>query len=389
MPDYSDLDPNGWWPHKKHTVGQRLGQVFTAGIYNPDDRYASALNKKRLAARAQAEEQSRVEEQEYKKMVARTKEHLSKYYPELTPEEIDRKAHAFAATQITAQVAANEASAQANTNKRKRDAGAESMQTDIGQYGAEADIAAEKARAGQAGANEAAAAVVAARNRGMLPKSEEAGETAMDNELAEMQADIADAGLRKDKVQVEKDLGLPEAEGMERLQTLGDSVNRRMHKHQVQTATDQSEIATARNTAQTAARQSAAFNNIWGDSAVAPTLAKLGLTKQFGVPIGYGSRMISPFPLAGENVMDGQQHDSGVKAYATTSVNKDMAGNVIGTTEKRRIPLGAPLGFSAGAVLPGAAPITGAVDVPGAIPVDAEVLARIAAKKNPQNLQIK
>jgi len=50
------LDPQGWWPGKKHTWKERLGQVATLGVWNPDDRTASDNNKMQLKARAGANE---------------------------------------------------------------------------------------------------------------------------------------------------------------------------------------------------------------------------------------------------------------------------------------------------------------------------------------------
>lgn len=162
----------GWYPNKKHTVGQRLGQVASLGIYNPDDRELSRYNKQILsnkvqnaAVKARAEDLLSVQEAERVKSMERL--HGLLVQAGVTPEK--------ATTMV------------ANT---------------FGAQGAKTDVAEMQAR-------EQGALVNRDKAAGALPGASAAGKYAMDAESAMAQSNKEIADKQAAEAKAETSLGVP------------------------------------------------------------------------------------------------------------------------------------------------------------------------------------
>jgi hypothetical protein len=123
-----DYLPGGWYPGKKHSIGQNVARVASMGIYNPDNRDESRYNKQILSnkvANASALERARndtlVEGERIAAAQARLGEKLRQMYPEMKPEEHARLLAAVDGGQaaVTAEAKSRADAAEAERLRRK------------------------------------------------------------------------------------------------------------------------------------------------------------------------------------------------------------------------------------------------------------------------------
>lgn len=141
MPDYipnyetpvdNGLDPQGWWPGKKHSWKERLGQVATLGFWNPDDRTSSENNKMQLKSRAANNE-----------VLYQMTQNLIKVG--INPQEAASMANDVFASKYKADIAANEAGALESEGRQKKAMGYNTRAGRIGLGQGDQDIAAASA----------------------------------------------------------------------------------------------------------------------------------------------------------------------------------------------------------------------------------------------------
>lgn len=118
--DGGGLDPNGWYPGKKHGFLKNLGRVASMGIYSPDNRISSAINIDRLKTRGQNEEELNMRRALHALALDSLKDFYTKAHPELTPDQVTQRAAQAYASKFLADTSENEArGANAEVDKEK------------------------------------------------------------------------------------------------------------------------------------------------------------------------------------------------------------------------------------------------------------------------------
>lgn len=360
--DPAGLQPRGWYPGKKHSVAKRALQAATMGIYNPDNRFASHINKQQIAARATAEEKVNAAKMQQAAELDAITQNLLKYSPGLDPAEAARMAAGYFATQATAATAANEAARSGSDRVRAENEGALPGSSELGRQQVAENTA--RARAGEINAR-----VVEGENRGALPGAEgfgqarqaaqtitaeaaganaknqklraqgaesrarDAGETAAQDELT---GNLANINANKNRSRFAQALAvenLPEIlatnqKGSAELagMTTADSARKLRQGQAIDTATEIPNIRAAIAGADASANAAEAQSRMLGDVTTADRLAQGQANKNLGLTIPPFTSMLTPF-AAPTNQITGQTYPRG--AQPTETVETDADGNVV------------------------------------------------------------
>lgn len=200
-----DYLPDGWYPGKKHTLGQNIKRVASIGIYNPDDRKQSGYNKQIVAnkvsaaaARERAGDVLALEEKRRAAAEQRLMENLQRMYPDMAPDAMSKLVgSALGGQKVVTDVANDRAGEQDAIRRELRAVGG---QVGASQTGAEMSAAeAAMARAEKEKAAEDKAAAEARMRKGVPDATANSTAASQDyNRLKTL--------FDKDKLGVEQDI---------------------------------------------------------------------------------------------------------------------------------------------------------------------------------------
>lgn len=148
-----DYLPGGWYPGKKHSIGQNIARVASMGIYNPDNRDESRYNKQivankvaNAAARERATNIMAMEEQRRAAAETRLMENLKRMYPDMAPDAMSKLiGGALGGQKVVTDVANDRADEQDAIRRELRATGGQ-----VGAYEAGAKLTAAEAAMAQA-----------------------------------------------------------------------------------------------------------------------------------------------------------------------------------------------------------------------------------------------
>lgn len=326
----------GWYPGKKYTFADRLKQVGSMGIWQPDDRRATAANQDLLQQQRRMAEADAVAERqrgmvrgirqdndaadltkarsEHDLGLELIRDYLHQAYPDKSPEEIARVAATAAATKHMASIEANKAQGMEDANRVdtatqkaqhiKELVDAET-QANLIKLGADTQTA-ENARKRALGAEGNQYNLGELESRAAQRQAELGGETARNGLSyqrqfgdqggpgAALEADLA--AIRQRTAQ--SNLGADEA-------NFTNNINRATNPDKWQLAL--SDAQTALNNSRASQALSGARADLVGKNATA--LSTADLNKAGALPVGYGGTVHVPLPVGGTNVLSGEMRN--------------------------------------------------------------------------------
>lgn len=274
--DTTDLNPLGWYPGKKHSWKKRLGQVATLGIYNPDNRFASDLNKEQLKKRALDDEDRHDARLDHAAALEQMTKNLVNVG--IAPEEAARLANEAFASKVVAGVASNKARTAQDQSDEKKWQG----------YGVHAGAIGLD----QGAQDRAAAAAETARNRNIQTEAEVAAAMGVPRRRVVDEIGGFDAA-------VEERANQSEMRGIASEQRRQDAAEGWVVREQ--TYDDRIKKAAADAAAGRAASEATA--NLLRDPAAAERAARLRQNREMALPVNAGDAVANvPFPDAGGEI---------------------------------------------------------------------------------------
>lgn len=192
-------NPYGEYPGKKHTIGQRVKQVASWGLWNPDDAEATEANKMRTRELMKMQLEAEHAQNRFMQQVSQSADTIMAANPAMTREQAEQMSLKFHYDEIKAvSDKAKAESANAGYNAA-RDTGRTDNAEQLGRDTTAANIAQERARAAQM-ANEEN------RNKGAAPDAKRAGEAGIAAEISKAAAESAKNSASK--IETETDIAL-------------------------------------------------------------------------------------------------------------------------------------------------------------------------------------
>lgn len=200
-----DYLPGGWYPGKRHSLGQNIARVASMGIYNPDNRDESRYNKQIIAnkvqnaaARERATDIMAMEEQRRAAAEARLMENLKRMYPDMAPDAMSKLVgSALGGQKVVTDVAEGRAAEQDAIRRERRAVGGQVGASQSGEALTAAEEAmanAEKERAreqeAQASANRRAGVPEATANSTAASQDYNRYKTLFDRDKLSRESDI-------------------------------------------------------------------------------------------------------------------------------------------------------------------------------------------------------